>query len=198
MFVVAITGGVGSGKSYVSQLFKRKGIPCVSADVINRELIQSNTEAYSSICQHFGQHVLLENKEINRAMLRKIVFSDPVERQWLEELIHPMIAEEMGKRVDSLQADYCLVEVPLLAEVGKRAWINRVLVIDAPRRVRIARVMKRDQVLESDVTKMMGSQAKRQARLAIADDVIDNKGDDIQLQIDTLHNYYLSLAQGTT
>lgn len=196
MLVIAITGGIGSGKSRVSRLFRAHRVPHLNADKISHELCQQKGAAYSAIKHQFGQIILEENGDINRQRLGKIVFSQPEQRLWLEQLLHPMINQEMTNRIQALDAPYCTVEIPLLAETGKKEWVGRVLVVDAPSKIRIARIKKRDSLTDAEIKTILSTQAKRKDRLAIADDVIENTGDlrNLAEKVEQMHGYYLHLA----
>jgi dephospho-CoA kinase len=196
MLTVAITGGIGSGKSQVSQLFRQHKIPCIDADSIAREISAPGGEAYPAICTHFGQPILLTDGSINRLALRRYIFTHPEDRIWLEQLMHPIILQRMQQQVGELEAAYCLVEIPLLAEVGRESWIDRVLVVDAPSKLRIERIQKRDSISEADIKPILATQAPRKQRLDMADDVIENTDSlaDLAAKVDQLHQYYCLLA----
>jgi dephospho-CoA kinase len=195
MLIVAITGGMGSGKSQVSRLFAKYDIPFIDADAIARQLSSKNNEAYPFICSHFGQSILKKNGEIDRAVLRKIVFSNEQERLWLEQLLHPMILKQLQKETEQISGSYCLVEIPLLAETSRPAWVNRILVVDAPQALRIERIKKRDGLSEETIEAILEAQADREKRLAIADDVIENKGSiqELSEKVAKLHHQYCHL-----
>jgi dephospho-CoA kinase len=197
MLVVAITGGIGSGKSRVTRLFRQHGTPYIDADKVARELSSQAGKAYPAICSHFGKTILESNGEINRPKLRKIVFSQPEKRLWLEKLLHPMINQEIEQRLKQLDAPYCTVEIPLLAETGRKAWMDRVLVVDAPKKIRIERIKKRDSLKDAEIKAIFSTQATRKKRLSMADDVIENTGElkDLATQVKKIHNYYLLLAE---
>lgn len=196
MLVVALTGGVGSGKSTVTRLFRKQGVTTIDVDKIAHELSARGAVAYADLCDHFGQGILDKTGEINRKKLRKIVFAEPRERKWLEQLLHPLILDEAAKRVDRADGVYCIIEIPLLAEQGAPEWVNRVLVVDASKAIRINRVAKRDAMPVSGIHAMMQAQTNRKKRLAIADDVIENTGtlDDLAEKVSQLHQYYLHLS----
>ena len=198
MLIIAVTGGLGSGKSRVAHLFKQKNIPVISADAVAKTLTQPNQPAYQSICDHFGPAILKVDGQLARRRLREIIFSDEEQRQWLESLLHPLIKTAIHEQVNQLDSiyPYCLLEIPLLAEIGRDPWIDRVLVVDTSKKNRMERVTQRDQVDHSLIKKMMASQVNRIKRLSLADDIIDNNGDITRLshQVDDLHSYYVTLS----
>ncbi len=200
MFTVVITGAMGSGKTTVSQLFRQKEIPSIDADNIAHELINPEGAAYSTIYNHFGAVILHKNGQINREALRQIIFSKPEERIWLEHYLHPLILEQIVFKISELDAPYCLVEIPLLAETGKKPWMNRVLVIDSCHQSRAMRVKKRDGLSDAEIKKIFLTQASREKRLQLADDIVENTGslNDLATSVNTLHNQYLLLAKKTT
>jgi dephospho-CoA kinase len=197
MLIVGLTGGIGSGKSVVAELFAQKNVPVIDADVISRELTQPQQNAYQSILNFFGPEIIATNFTINRPALRKIIFADETKRQWLENLLHPLIRTEIIKRIEQLNAPYCMVVVPLLLENNAYDFIDRICVVDAAEEVQIARVSLRDQVSTAQVKAILGIQLKRDARLAQADDVIINNGtlSALHSRVSELHDFYLSLSK---
>lgn len=197
MLVVAITGGLGSGKTQVSHLFKQEGVPYIDADTIARKLTSQGGDAYTAIRQHFGHIILQPNGDINRQTLRKIIFAQPEQKEWLEKLLHPLINRRMKEQIAQSNAPYCVVEIPLLAESGKKDWVDRVLVIDCPSKSRIERVKSRDNLSETEIKTILESQVTRSERLAIADEVLENTGSlkELREKVKHLHDYYLHLAK---
>lgn len=195
MLVIGLTGGIGSGKSLVCELFKRLGVPIIDADVIAKSLTQPDMPAFQQICAHFGDHVLSQ-KTLDRQKLRKIIFRDAQERAWLEGLLHPMITAEMQRQLSLIHAPYCLLAIPLLLEVAPYTFIDRILVIDSHDETRIARVMQRDQISREAVCAMMATQVTQAERLQRADDILENNGDIVQLEkkVKVLHEQYMALS----
>lgn len=197
MLVIAITGGIGSGKSEVSRLFRQHNIPSVSADDIVREITAPEGEAYHPICNHFGQNRVLKSGALDRSALRQMIFSDSEQRKWLEQLLHPIILRRIQEKIATWQAAYCVVEIPLLAETTRPDWVDRVLVVDAPRSLQIKRVKERDSLNDSEIEAILSTQSSSGQRLTLADDVIDNKGSvvDLAFKVNELHHYYLELSK---
>ena len=197
MLVIGLTGGIGSGKSTVAQLFAERGVPIVDADVIAREITQPNTPAWTKIIHYFGKTILLENNALDRTKLRHLIFNDPDQRLWLENLLHPLIRKEIEQRINEMTAPYCIAVIPLLIEVKPYAFINRILVVDVPHALQIERVAIRDKSEKSHIDAILKTQISRQQRLAHADDIITNDGTltDLIPQVETLHQRYLALSK---
>ncbi len=196
-YVVAVTGGIGAGKSTVCRVFtERHGICVIDADVVAREVVEAGTPALTAIVASFGRDVLGEDGRLDRARLRNIVFADPARRTELEGITHPAIRARMREQVLATDGVYCLLGIPLLAEGGHNDLIDRVLVVDCLECLQIERVRARDHLTAADVAAIMRTQASRQARLHIADDVVVNDGDTAALagRVDELHAMYLQLA----
>ena len=193
-FIVGLTGGIGSGKSTVATLFADNGIALVDADVVARQVVAPGSPALAAIAEHFGPTVLQADGQLNRAALRLQVFSDEAARQWLNQLLHPLIREQMQQQLAAATSPYVLWVVPLLLENGLNQDCDRVLVVDAPADTQRQRVLARDASADADA--IMARQLSRRERLAAADDIIDNSGtpDALAEQVDVLHQRYLSLA----
>jgi dephospho-CoA kinase len=198
MLVVGLTGGIGSGKSTVAQLFSEHGIPIIDADVAARTVTTPDKPAFASIVKHFGEDIVQKDNTLNRAKLRQHIFNDPKQRHWLEKLLHPLIREEMQQQIDQLKAPYCIAVIPLLLEVEFYSFINRILVVDASETQQIQRVMLRDQTSKKNVEAILNSQAHRNDRRAKAHDVIHNDGKiaDLIPQVDKLHALYTKMGSG--
>jgi dephospho-CoA kinase len=196
MFVVGVTGGIGSGKTAVTDCFAQKGIEVIDADIASRKVVEPGTPALVAIVEHFGKQVLLANGELDRAALRKIIFSNNEDKKWLEALLHPLIAKEIMHGLQSAKSDYAIFSSPLLLESGQQAICNRVLLVDVPEDLQLQRTMQRDNNDEAQVKRIMASQMQRQERLAKADDVITNDQDldYLAAQVDKLHKQYLTMV----
>jgi len=198
MLRIGLTGGIGSGKSTVAQLFARRGVPVIDTDVIAREVVEPGQPAIAEIERAFGREVLDDAGRLDRAALRRRVFDDPAARARLEAILHPRIRAEVERRLAALEAPYCLVVVPLLVETNFVDLIDRVLVVDADEALQIARTSARDAVPPESVERVMAAQASRAERLARADDVIRNDGtlSDLEREVERLHARYLAMAAG--
>lgn len=199
MLVIALTGGIGSGKTTVSNIFKSKNIPVIDTDIIARELVEPGKPAYKSIINTFGKNILNENKTINRQALRQLVFSSVQKRLQLEKILHPLIWDEVRAQLSSNDAPYCIVVVPLLLENKtniKEVSFDRILVIDIEENLQINRVIKRDNSNESIIKDIIKSQVSRQSRLDAADDVITNTSniDALHEKVEIFHKQYLKLS----
>lgn len=194
--VIGLTGGIGSGKTAVSDRFAQRGVPVVDTDQLARELVEPGQPALAEIVAHFGVDCLDESERLHRARLRERVFADSTGRQRLEAILHPRIRKLSQERIAALTTPYCLVAIPLLAETGMTDGLDRILVVDVPEAEQIRRVMARDQIDEIQAQRILAVQVSRAQRLALADDVIENIGDLEQLdrQIAALHQRYLRWA----
>lgn len=195
-YIVALTGGIGSGKSTVANSFARHGVAVIDADVIARQVVEPGTLALAKITEHFGNEILLASGALNRAVLRQRIFSQPDGKIWLNQLLHPLICQETQRQLAQATTPYVLGVVPLLVENGLQNCADRVLVIDVNTETQRARTIARDDISRQQVQDILSTQATREQRLAIADDIIDNSGIalEIELSVDALHRRYLELA----
>jgi dephospho-CoA kinase len=196
-FVVGLTGGIGSGKSAAADEFGRLGAAVVDTDAISRELTEPGGAALPHIKALFGEAFVAPSGAMDRKRMREHVFCDPAAKRALEELLHPMIRAEGERRIAQAAAPYVVYVVPLLIESGSyRTRVDRVLVVDAPEALQLARVRTRSGLGEAEVRAIMASQLSRATRLAAADDVIDNGGtiEALRAQVAALHAKYLKLA----
>lgn len=194
--LVALTGGVAAGKSEVALSFVKHGIEILDADVITRELVQPGQPALAEIVSAFGAEVLLPDGVLNRRLLRDRIFVDPALRHRLEAILHPRVESVLQECAAHIGSPYGILVIPLLVESGVYSWVDRVLVVDVPRELQIARLVVRDGVSSDLAQAMLAAQASREQRLAIADDVIDNTGTmtDLDRQVGALHCRYTDLA----
>ena len=197
MLVVALTGGIGSGKSTVSKRFESLGVPVIDADIIAREQVLPGSPALTEISQRFGREIMAPDGGLDRSRLRALVFADAEKRRQLEQILHPRIAREMQHRLRGLSSPYAILVIPLLLEAGQTHLADRILVVDCPEQLRAARVQKRDGLTQTQIEQIFAAQTDQAARLSLADDVIENAGDMASLiaSVDRLHHYYLQLAQ---
>lgn len=196
-YIVGLTGGIGSGKTTVSTMFAEKGITIVDADIVAREVVEPNCQALINIAQHFGDEILLANGQLNRSLLRSKVFADEHEKQWLNNLLHPLIRARILAQLSANAGDYCILSAPLLFENNLQQFVNRKLVIDVSVATQLARTCLRDKSNESEVMAIIDSQIARDKRLLLADDVIDNETSDlasVQAQVDQLDHQYKMLS----
>lgn len=193
-FCIGLTGGIGSGKSAVANFFKKLNVPIIDSDVIAHQLTEKNRIAYKNIVSHFGKNILNRDETINRKLLRDIIFQNPTEKKWLENLLHPMIRQTMFDALQKTTAPYCICVIPLLTESAGIDFIDRVLVVDTPVEIQIDRAKKRDSATEEHIKKIIASQADQMDRLKIADDVIVNNEDlnSLENKVCRLHKKYLS------
>lgn len=190
---VGITGGIGSGKTTVCQLFQKLGVPLIDADKIAKELSRPGHEAYEQIIRTFGDQVLTHSGTLDREKMRTLIFSDPQSKQKLESILHPLVYQEIEQRSSESTSPYILISIPLLIETGGEKYIDRLLVVDCDRNLQIERVMTRDKNDRNLIEKIIDSQISRQERLTRADDVIQNNSDlqNLELQVMSLHKQYM-------
>ncbi|RDV29417.1 dephospho-CoA kinase [Alteromonas aestuariivivens] len=195
-YVVGLTGGIGSGKTAVSDKFAELGIDIIDADIIARQVVEPGTPALKAITEHFGAAVIDADGRLDRAALRQRIFSDEQRRQWLNKLLHPAIRLAMQEAIHQSRSPYCILAVPLLIENGLDGMVNRVLVVDCPEHIQLERALARDGSTEQTIRGIMASQASREQRLAKADDVIDNSGplSAIAPQVLKLHQAYIEFS----
>jgi dephospho-CoA kinase len=197
-FVVGLTGGIGSGKSAAASEFERLGAVLVDTDAIAHELTQPGGQAISEVERIFGPDVIGPSGAMDRKRMRERVFADPVARKALEALLHPLIREESRARIAAAPGPYVIHVVPLLIESADyRSRVDRVLVIDSPEELQIERVRGRSGLSADEVRAIVASQATRAARLAAADDVIENRGtiDALRKQVAAFHQKYLQYSK---
>ena len=195
-FVVGLTGGIGSGKSSVANLFVERGVTLVDTDAIAHELTGPGGMALPQLRAEFGPDVVDARGALDRAAMRRRVFADPAARRRLEGILHPLIRQLSDERCRAATSPYVILAVPLLIESGSyRQRCRRILVVDCPADIQVARVMARNGMSADDVGAIMAAQATRQERLAAADDVIVNDGELASLlpQVEALHAKYLRL-----
>ena len=195
--VVGITGGIGSGKSAVTDYLEIKGITVVDADKVARVVVEPGTSGLAAIAEHFGRNILLPNGMLDRAALRKIVFDKPDERKVLEGITHPLIREEIARQLSEAGSPYVVLASPLLLESGQSSFADYVVVVDVPESVQLSRTMTRDDNSEQLVKSIMAVQLDRETRLARSDTSISNEGtlEELHTRVDALHTDLLRRAQ---
>ena len=195
--IIGLTGGIGSGKTEVSRRFEKLGIQVVDADIIARQVVEPKSHALKQIAEHFGSQILTQDEQLNRSKLREIVFAKPLEKKWLENLLHPIIRKETIDQLNKTTSPYCILVSPLLLETDQPSLVNRILVVDTDTALQISRASTRDNSSPEQITRIMDAQHSREERLAQADDVVTNTGDLNLLdeQVHALHQFYLTLIQ---
>ncbi len=205
MLIVGLTGGIGSGKTAVSNLFENLGVPVIDTDVIARQLVNNNTSVLNEIISVFGQTILKPNGTLDRKKLAQVIFHQKEEKQLLENILHPRIRIEVNSKIQSFNSDtappqYIIVVIPLLFETGFRDLIDRILVVISDAKTRIERVKQRDNRDVDEIRSIINSQVTDERRTSEADDIIENNGDFKQLesQIRHLHKKYTKLSTAST
>ena len=195
MLLIGLTGGIASGKSFVSDAFKNLGVPVIDADVLAREIVEPGSVGLQQLTVHFGTDILTSAHELDRAALRQIIFDDPEQRKTVDALLHPLIRDRSDQRIKATEAQghiYAIYAVPLLVETEQQDRFDRIIVVDVPEAIQISRLMKRDGSSKQNALAILAAQARREERLAVADDIVDNTGsrDATLKQVLSLHNKY--------
>lgn len=197
MFVLGLTGGIGSGKTAASNFFASLGILVVDADIVAREIVEPGKPAWQAIKDRFGDDALQQDGTLNRAWLRQKVFAEPDERKWLESQTHPRIRDEIIHQLAAATSPYAVLASPLLFESRQNELADRTLVIDAPEELQVERASHRDSNQAEQIRRIIAAQMPRQERLDRADDAVDNSGslEDLYQHLRPLHQMYLQLAE---
>ncbi|MDH3640343.1 MAG: dephospho-CoA kinase [Gammaproteobacteria bacterium] len=200
MLRIGLTGGIGSGKTLVSNHFQTLGIPIIDTDVLAHELVVPGAPAFQQIRDTFGSDMIAADGTLDRSALRKTVFDDPELRNRLESILHPKIRQEVEQRIRSLRAPYCVVVIPLLVESGFTDVIDRVLVVDAHHADRVRWIKHRNGLSEAQIEQIIAAQASHEARLAVADDVLLNDAgiEELEHKVEELDRQYRRLALEST
>lgn len=198
-FIVGLTGGIGSGKTTVANLFADLGVVLVDADIVAREVVSPGSEGLAAIVEHFGTEILLSDGNLDRSKLRERIFNNDEQRLWLNGLLHPLIRETMLLLCKEAQSNYVIMVVPLLFENGLDRLVQRTLLVDISPQLQQQRTMARDDVSAKQVQNIIGSQATRAEKLSKADDVIDNQGEisALKCKVDALNSLYLKICGNT-
>ena len=194
---IGITGGIGSGKSTVCKFFNELGVPVIDADEIAHNLVKPGKPAFTKIVKLIGDQYITDDGELDRRKIREQVFTNEKIKKQLEDLLHPLVFEEIEKNISSLNYPYCVVCIPLLIETGAQDTVDRILVVDIPEELQIDRASARDITDKAEIIKIINSQEKRTKRLEVADEIIKNDGNKHELkeQVAGLHKIYLKLAE---
>lgn len=192
--IIGLTGGIGSGKTAVSDSFEALGIDIVDADLASRVVVQKGKPCLAQIQEHFGDDILNEDEELDRGKLREIIFQSDQEKEWLESLLHPAIANQIKDELEASNSPYTILVSPLLLETNQKDYCSQVLVIDVPIEIQIERTLKRDGVSKEQVQSIISAQISRSERLNLADEVIVNDGslEDLQMAVKNIHQKFLS------
>ncbi|MEI2266319.1 dephospho-CoA kinase [Erwinia sp. CGal63] len=198
-YTVALTGGIGSGKTTIANAFAARGVDIVDADVIARQVVEPGQPALEAIRERFGAAVIRPDGTLDRAALRQRIFSSAPEKAWLNALLHPLIHRETRRQLALTRSPWCLWVVPLLVENNLQHLADRVLVVDVDRETQLVRTMARDNISREQAEHILAAQASREARLAAADDIIDNDGapEDVAARVALLDQRYRQLAGAT-
>mgnify|MGYP006142207955 FL=1 len=195
-YVVGLTGGIGSGKSAAAEMFRAWGVEVIDADALAREVVEPGQPALGDIAAHFGSELLTAEGYLDRAALRKVVFSNPEQKSWLENLLHPLIAELLQRRLNATKSPYAILESPLLLETEQYKLVDRVIVIDVNEEIQIDRSVRRDGSDETVIRSIIASQVDRAKRIQHADDLVSNEEglEQLREKVEALHSKYLGMV----
>ena len=201
-FIVGLTGGIGSGKTTIANIFAEFGIDIVDADIVAREVVEPGTKALTLIADHFGTEVITRTGQLDRALLRSKIFSNDDEKQWLNNCLHPLIRTSIQTQVAAVNSPYCLLVAPLLIENHLHEMVDRVLVVDVSIDTQIQRTLSRDNSSSEEIKRIIASQATRAQRRKLADDIISNQSNQESEQLSLIrdeikkhHLHYLALSR---
>jgi len=195
--VIGLTGGIGSGKSTITEMFAKLDIDIIDADIVARKVVEPSSDALIQISQHFGEQFILADGHLNRPLLRSQVFSNEKDKAWLNNLLHPLIRQSMLQEIQQSTSNYCLFVAPLLIENNLQSIVQRIIVIDITEEQQIERTILRDPSSRDEVQRIISSQISRKERLSHADDIIDNTQKDlaeVNKQVIKLDQSYRKLA----
>ena len=196
--VIGLTGGIGSGKTTITNYFVELGIEVIDADIIAREVVAINSPALKAIANHFGNDYLLADGQLNRSLLRSRIFSNEADKTWLNNLLHPLIRFNIVKQTKEAKSSYCILVAPLLIENDLLELIDRVLIVDVSETTQISRTLQRDCSSEQEVKAIIASQTSRESRVKVADDIINNDDSslsEIKTAVLSLDKKYLALTK---
>ena len=193
MFVVGLTGGIASGKTTISEMFRALGAAVIDTDIISRRLLEPGQEGFEKVVQKLGKSILLDTGEIDRRNLRHLVFNDKKLKNWLESILHPLILQNCRQQIDQIDdSNYVILVVPLLFESSFTTLVDRVVAVDCNKNVQLNRLTNRDKIDVNLAEKMITQQMSNEERINLADDIIDNNGKESGLaaQVHSLHSEY--------
>jgi len=196
-FIVGLTGGIGSGKTTVTNIFAELGVDIVDADIIARDVVAKDSPALAMIEEHFGSAIIQDNGQLNRSMLRTKIFANKVDKQWLNALLHPLIRKQIVTQAQVSLSPYCIIVAPLLIENDLTTLVDRVLVVDVKEATQVSRTIARDNNSKKQVEAIINSQVSRQVRQSHADDILNNDDcliEDLTSAVAQLHHAYLAYA----
>ena len=195
--IIGLTGGIGSGKSAVANLFKTHGIDVIEADEIANKALDTGSQGYTAFIKIFGNDYLHKDLSVNKSYLRKKIFTNPRLKKTLENIIHPIVGETVSNLISLSTSPYQIIEVPLIYETGSKDNYDRILVVDCNETLQVQRASSRDSVDQASIKKILSNQASRDQRLSIADDVITNNKDieNLQIEVKKFHKLYLNLLK---
>ena len=196
MLKIGLTGGIGSGKSTVSKIFQKINIPVIDADEIAHQLVTVGQPALTKIQQEYGSNILNPDGTLNRKQLKELIFSDDLQKQKLETILHPLIYQAIQKQINALNTPYCIICIPLLFETDMTNLVDRILVVDCPVEEQIKRLLKRDNMTIERIQSIIDSQVSRAFRKSMANDLLDNtlSNESLAQQIKKLHTQYNLLS----
>ena len=196
-WILGLTGGIGAGKTLVSNHLSSLGIEIVDADVIAREVVAVDSDGLNAIVKHFGHAILLDDSSLNRAKLREIIFADLEQKNWLNNLLHPMIRQNITEKLDNAKSPYVVLSAPLLFENKLDALCNHSLLVDVPVEVQLARTTNRDLVSTEQVKNIIAAQMSRDDKLQKAGSILDNRReiDLVLADVERLHRAFLKQAK---
>ncbi|KGP64404.1 dephospho-CoA kinase [Legionella norrlandica] len=197
VYSVGLTGNIASGKSTVAEFFSELGINIINADKISKELTSVNTPCYKDIISHFGSSIVLENGNLDRKRLRDIIFSEPKQRLWLENLLHPAIRKKIEEQISTCSSPYCLIEIPLLFDKKNYPYLRKILLVSAPLEIQLERIIRRDHCTKAQALAILTTQPNLEQRMEIADDVLINDAglNELREKVNKLHKKYLKEAK---
>ncbi len=195
-YIVGLTGGIGSGKSIVTEMFRKLDAEVIDADEISRTLVKAGSPALKHLVEHFGTHLLNVDESLQRPLLRNLIFSDPAAKAWIEQLLHPLIHAAIVEQILHSHSRWLLLSVPLLLESNRYDFVDRIVVVDIPEELQLERTHQRDKTDVAQIKRIIASQLPREARLLKATEIINNTGDlnQLQAQVVALHMRYQELA----